>query len=1021
MIRKLQFLLLLVLSLIGTTLVAQVTGTVTSDDGQPLIGVNVIVKGTSTGTITDYDGKYSVDASEGQTLVFSYIGFGDFESLVGSSNMLDITMEEGTNLNEVVVTALGISREKKSLGYATSTISSDDIATSGGSNLISALQGKVAGVQINQTSGTPGGGTDILIRGLTSLDPSRSNRPLYIIDGVEMNDDTDVLPTGPSVGSNAVSSRTQGAVSNRASDINPEDIESMTVLKGAQATALYGIRAANGAIIITTKKGVAGKPKVDIHYGTGWGSVNKTPSIQRDFIDGHRNTTKQRSFLWDTWGAKVFENEADPTFDLYNDFFQDEKLSSYGASVSAGNEKATFRISGDMLNHEGIIPNTDFSKLNFSLRSTVKLTDKLDLDAGFRYTNSGGIKPHEGDKSILSTLSYMTTVADPSVYDEPYVFNQNFAVGIIDHPLFLAENNTYEDDVHRYISNVSAGYMINDHLKLKYTVGIDNVSDTRTRVVHPETDEGSKVSGFIVEQNLNTKVITSNASLLWNYKVSEDIKLTGVVGQSIFAKSTKWISTRGETFAEPGFFNLYNTTNLFQSNALNKYRTLGAFAEVTTSYKDYLYLSVTGRNDWSSTLPKDNNSYFFPSVSLSWVISDMVTMPSFISLAKVRASYAVVGKDANIYRIARNFSSASNFPFGATNGFALSTRIGDEELNPEFTKSFEVGAELSLFNNRLGFDISYYENNITDMILSVPLSNASGGSRYYTNAGEIKTKGLEIFATGKPVKTKNFEWNTSINWSTNGGDVVDIQEGIDDIELYSSRGITNKYVKGGKLGDIYGYAYQRTDDGDLVISEDGFPGVVWDSLALVGNAFPEWTAGWTNEFSYKGLSMSMLWEWKKGGDVFDLGRRNAIRNGQLAETARRHEQVVFEGVVLEYDDEGNITGEHANTTPVELTGRYFYRSSTKYNYAADVLLEDASWIKLRNISVKYDLPKSLFNKMFLEGASITLTGKNLFLDTGFQGYDPELNYFGSGSNIYGYTGLRNPLTRSYHVKVNINF
>ena len=999
-----------------------IKGSVLSTEGDPLIGANVTIVGSSTGTVTDLDGMYQIQASRGDMLLFTYVGFEDKEIKVTDNTQIDIVMGIGVSLDEVVVTALGITREKKALAYAVDQLDTEDIARSGQTNIVSALQGKVAGVQIQNTSGAPGAGANILIRGITSLDPNRSNQPLYIIDGIEISDNTNVLPITPSAGTNAVSSATQAPASNRAVDINPEDIESLTVLKGAQATALYGIRAANGVILITTKKGKTGKPQIDIHYGQGWENVNKTPVVQTEFIDGHYNTTLKRSgYVWDMWGATAYPDEINPVRDIYGEFFQTGSTRSFGASVSTGSDKYTFRLSADRYDHEGIIPNTYWSKTNFSISGGSQLTRDLHVSASVRYAKTGGNRPHTGDKSILSTLSYMPSVADPQYYEEPYVFGDNFAAAIIDHPLFLTDHNTYIDDVDRYISGITFDYSPFTNLGFRYTLGVDNFSDSRTRIVHPETDEGFQVHGFLVEQELNEINLTSNLMANWHFDVSEDIKLSGVLGQDMQLRNNKWVSTRGEGYVLEDFYNLYNTTNLFQANSAIRQRNLGIFGDVTASYQDFLYLTFTGRNDWSSTLPEQNNSYFFPSVSASWVMSDMMAMPGFLNLAKLRASYAIVGKDADPYKIGRYYENAANFPFGEALGFRQSTLIGDENLRPEFTSSIELGAELSLFNNRLGLDISWYQNTITDMILSVPISNATGAARYVTNAGQIETNGLEILATATPIKRGNFSWETSLNWATNQGKVIEIAEGISDIELFTYHGITNKYVRGGKIGDLYGYNYEKTAAGELVISPDGFPYVVWDSLTLVGNALPDWTAGWNNVFAYKGLSFSFLWEWKHGGDVYDMGRRNSLRNGQTIETVRRFEQVIFDGVQVERDEDGNITSTKPNDVPVEITGANFYRSSDRYNYAADVLLEDASWIRLRNIGVSYKMPASLFDGMFIEGITLSLIANNVYLNTGTLGYDPEMNYFGSGSNIYGYTGLNNPATTSYFVKANIQF
>ncbi len=1003
-----------------------VSGTVTSaDDNAPLPGVNVVVKGTTNGTVTDINGNYSMNASdEASTLVFSFIGFISQDVEIGSRTSINVILQtDVSQLNEVVVTGLGISREKKALGYSVEQISGKDIQASGQTNIVSALQGRISGVNIQNSSGAPGAGADITIRGITSLDPNSNNRPLYIIDGIEMDDDVDVLPILPSEGaSGSATSRTQSSASNRAIDINVEDIASLSVLKGAQATALYGVRASNGAIIITTKKGEAGVPKAEVHFNSGWENVGKVPKIQRSYIDGHRNTSLKRSFIWDTWGAKVFDGEIDPTRDINHEIFRTGYSSGFGGSVMGGSETVSYRISVDRFKHSGIVNNTDWAKTNFGLTSAIKLSKKLSATATFKYTNSGGNKPHEGQKSVFSDLSYMSTVVDPNHYDEPYVFGDNFAVGIIDHPKFLTDHNTNVDDVNRLISGIQLKYDINEQLSLHYNVGGDSYSESRKRIVHPETDEGSKVNGFVIEANSNKLSITSNLYAKFNKDINEDFNFSAILGQYIYAKNSKWVSTRGEDLALDNLFNLFNSTNLFQSNSETKYRNAAVYGEIDLAYKDYLFLTVTGRNDWSSTLPKNNNSYFFPSVGLSWVISDMIDMPNFVTFAKLRSSFAKVGKDTRPYVVGRYFGVASNFPFGDAVGFDLASSFGDIKLKPEFTNSFEIGLDLRFVNNRFGLDFSYYQDNITDMIFGVNISNTTGASKFTTNVGELKNTGVEVLLRGEPIKTDNFSWHTSINWSKNEGKVIDIADDIDEIPLFTTRGIVNKYVRGGKIGDMYGHAFKRAPDGQLIIGSDGFPSFDWnDDVTLEGNALPDWIANWNNTLSYKDISLSFLWEWRKGGNVVDMGRRNSMRNGKRLETERRHEEVVFTGVTEVTDVDGNVTGYEPNTQAVEITGPNYYRSSTRYNSATDVLLEDASWVRLRNINLSYTLPKSVLENIFVASVRLTFSANNVFLNTPFLGFDPEVNYFGSGSNIQGFTGLKTPSTKSYSFKLNIGF
>lgn len=1014
--------LMMLLSVGAFAQARMVSGTVTDNNGEALYGVSVVVIGTTRGTATDFDGKYSLAAADGEVLEFSYVGFESQKRTVEGS-VLHVTLSEGILINDVVVTAMGISREKKALGYSVEQLSSDDVSRSGSQNVVAALQGSVAGVQVKSSSGAAGAGMDIVIRGVSSLSPGRSNRPLYIIDGVEMSDDVDIAPiTSSSVNLGlSAGSGTQSSVSNRAADINPDDIESMTVLKGASATALYGIRAANGAIIITTKSGSKGDPKISIGYTAGTQSVNKYPKVQSEYIDGHRSTSLRRGNVWDSWGAP-YRKDGDGTkmYDTYRDFYRNGASNNVSASLTAGTDRFKYRLSGNYFTQKGIVPNTDWGKTSFSFKGDYAVNSKLDIGASVIYSKTGGNRPYEGRKSIMNVMAYMSPTINPREYVEPYSAGTNFAKGWIDHPLFLSEANTYVDDVNRYISGVNLKYKLSDNLIFNYKVGLDNYSDTRKRVVHPETDEGHNMHGFITDIAINSKNVTSNAFLNWGGSLSDDISLSFTLGQYMYFSDKQMIAVRGEDIKINGSDNLNQTTNIFQSNYLRKYRNTAAYGEITAGYKNFFYVTVTGRNDWSSTLPVANRSYFFPSVSSSLVLSDI---PGFdipgVTFAKVRGSYSVVGKDAGIYRIGRYYGLDSNFPFQGNLGYGLDGSIGNENLKPEFTKSLEFGIDLRFFKNRFGIDAAIYNNKLEDMILSVPVSNTTGASSYYTNAGELATKGVEVMTYWEPLHSKNLKWRTSINWSKNSGKVVKISKGIDDIVLASARNVTNKYVLDGNIGDLYGVPFTRNANGDMIIYSNGMPLLDYDSLELMGNANPDWTAGWNNVLTFGNVGLSFLWEWKKGGDVIDVGRVYAIDNGNLEETLDRRKQVVFNGVNEVIDGDGNVTGYKENDIPAELTPAGFYRNWKIYRYAPEVHLQDASWIRLRNVNLSYTVPADWFKNSTVKGAKVTFTGTNLFLNTPFKGWDPESNYFGSGSNIGGYTGLKTPSVKSYLVKLNL--
>jgi TonB-linked SusC/RagA family outer membrane protein len=1005
-----------------------VSGTVTDETGQPMPGVSVMVKNTSTGMITDLDGNYKVNVTPTDgVLVYSFIGYKKMEVPVNNRSIVDYQMElDIAQLSEVVVTAFGIKQEKRSLGYAVQEVSADEIAESNQPNVINALQGRVAGVQINNSGGAPGAGASIVIRGITSLSPGADNQPLFVIDGIPISNSTISGNQLPSAGSNSPGSGEQFSFSNRAADINPDNIESMSILKGPSATVLYGIRAANGVVIITTKKGKAGKARVNFSTAFGQDEVAKVPEYQTKYREGRFGRLRFRGdgspLRFQSFGPKVTPDT--PVFDVLDDFFQTGNRQEYSLSVSGGNDKTTYFTSASRLDQKGIVPFSEWARTAVSMSGQTKVNDILSFSTSATFTNSGGNRPHAGDKSIMSALSYHPTTFDVNDYINPDGSMRDYSGGIIDNPRYLAEFSTMEDNVNRLIGNIGVNIKPVEWLTIDYKIGTDYYNDARVRKVPAGLDVSSQTGGFIIDEQINYREINSNFFITMTKEFNDDFSGSLLIGNQITDIKSNLTNTRGELFTLPDFFDLSNATNIFASNNQSQRRLIGVFADAKINYRGTVYLSITGRNDWSSTLPVENRSFFYPSVSLGYVftetLSELDILPSFLTYGKLRGSWAQVGKDAGPYQVGSFFTSAPNFPFGDTNGFRRSTVAGSETLRPETTTSFEFGADLRFLNNRLGIDLTYFEQTSEDQIIPVPVSNTSGYSRFVTNAGSIQNRGWELLLTGTPVETTDFSWNASLNWSTVQSDVISIAAGVDEIEFFNSgQGIVNKLVPGGSAGDLYGFPYQRTDDGQLIIDSDGFPSARTDTLLLVGNALPDWTAGLTNTFSYKNISLSVLLEWREGGDVLDMGIRNGIRNGILKQTEQRYEQVIFDGV----QNTGTIEEPvfETNTTSVEINGESYYRNFVRYNGVSDVILEDATWFRIRNVSIAYSLPKSILQKTFLENATFSLTGNNLFIDTPFRGFDPEGSYLGSGSNAFGFTGLVVPNTRSYTAKISITF
>jgi TonB-linked SusC/RagA family outer membrane protein len=1024
--RKIVFMLAFLF--IGMQVFAQttITGTVTDNNGDPVPGANVWPKGfTDVGTITDMDGNYTLSApTEATSLIFSFMGMKTQEVTIGGQTTINVALEnEDQVIDDVVVTALGITREKKSLGYSVQEVSADEISQSSKSNVVSALQGKVSGVYINNSSGAAGSGTDIIIRGVTSLSPGSDNQPLFVIDGVPVSNETSAGNVQPTEGSNSPGSSEQFSFSNRAIDFNPNDVESISVLKGTAATALYGIRAANGAVIITTKRGKSGKPSFQFNSSVAWDQVNKYPEIQTVYREGYytrgrafpdANDPYGYSYGFQTWGPEYLPNES--AFMNYENFFRTGLKFDNNFSVSGGSDNGSYYVSASNTNQEGIVPNTDWSRTTLKFAGNIKLHEKFTLDGSVSFATSGGQRPNGGDKSIMSSLSYWSPGIDITDYQFPDGRQKNYSQGVIDNPMFFAENSTLTDMVNRWISSLGFKWDIADWVNVSYKLGYDSYTDSRNRFVLPELDVGTKVGGFVIDENHNYSSLNSFLNVTFNHSFSEDLNLTVMLGNQIEDIHRTRLTTRGEGLNIPDFNSLTNATNFYTDPSESRQRVIGVLADIRLDYKNMLFLNVTGRNDWASTLPEDNRSFFYPSVNLSFLFTEVLPQNDILTFGKLRASWGQVGKIAPPNVVGRFYSADPNFPFAGIGGFIQNSTAGDENLKPETTSSFELGTDMRFLKNRIRLDFTYFVQNSKDQILAVPISNATSLSRFWLNAGEIETKGMEVLLDADILKTGDFKWNATLNWSTNESEVLSMPEELDEIIFADAGwpGVVSKIVEGGSPGDLYGYVYRYEND-QLYIDGTGFPTIITDSVVPVGNAFPDWIGSLNNSFSYKGFTFSFLWEWKKGGDVYDAGQRNSIRNGVLKITEPRYVDVVFNGVM----DDGS-DGYIPNDQEVRID-RNFYRSSYDYNRASEILIQDASWLRLRNVKLTYNFPKAMIEKAKIENLALSVSGYNLLLFTPFRGYDPEGTQYSSGSNTFGFTGLNVPSTKGFLVGLNISF
>ncbi|WP_282018463.1 SusC/RagA family TonB-linked outer membrane protein [Salegentibacter mishustinae] len=1000
----------------------EVNGYVEDEDGLPIPGVTVIEKGTSNGTVTNMEGNYSLQVSQSNAvLVFSFVGYETKEIPLEGRETIDVTLgTTSESLNEVVVTSFGIKQEKKALGYAVQEVSGEEIARTEEPNLVNALRGKVAGVSINSSSGAAGAGSNIIIRGITSLSPSGDNQPLFVVDGMPISNSTTSGSVLPSEGSAASGSNEQYSFTNRAADINPEDIESISILKGPSATALYGLRAANGAVIITTKKGKEGKTQIRVKSTIAFEEVNKTPDIQMTYREGWRGRARAfedpdsrfgYSYGYYTWGPPngPLDNPANPHEEFYRTGL---RFNNY-ASISGGNSKTNFYTSVSHMDQEGIVPNTDYKRTTIKISGETTLAENFKVSGSANYTNSGGSRPNGGDKSVVSNLRRWSPTIDVNDHVMPDGSEKDYTNGVINNPLYLAENSTFEDDVNRIIGTVGFNYTPFKWMTVDYKIGMDYYNDSRVRFAANDIKVAIPVNGFMIEENINYKEINSNFLVTLQKEFNSDFSGSLTLGNQVTDINYDRLNTRGEGFNLPDFKDLSNTTNLFTNKNAYTRRLVGVFADAKLNYKETLFLNVTARNDWASTLPKDNRSFFYPSVNMGYIFTETMgaQRDDFLSYGKLRASWAKVGKDASPYVVGQYFEGTPGFPLNGIGGFKKSNSAGDLNLKPETTTSYEFGTDLRFWGNKIGVDLTYFQQASENQIVSFPVSNPSGLSRFTTNAGEIESTGIEALIDFKPIQTKDFSWDVTVNWSRIRSEVLSLPEGLEVIEFQSSaEGVTSRVLEGGSPGDLYGYGYERTEGGELLIDDAGFPNVDRDSLKYVGSAMPDWTGGITNSFSYKNFNFSFLVEVKQGGDAYDESRINDWEFGTITATNQRYKEVIFDGVTSD---------GQPNTQPVILDQDY-YRLS-RYNAASELLMQDASWVRLRSASLSYRLPKSILDRTFFSGVTFSATGNNLLLITPFEGYDPEGTTYSAGSNAFGLTGYSIPNTRSVIFGLSLNF
>lgn len=1006
--KKKLLMLFLGITLFTTQLFAQqitVTGQVTSAaDGSPLPGVSIKIKGKSGGTTTDAQGRYTIAVTNADVLVFSAIGTVSQELAVKGAKVINVKLaEDNRMLNEVAVTAFGVKQEVRSLGFSVQNVKAQEIVESQQPNIVNALQGKVAGVQITNSSGAAGASANIMIRGGNSL--SGNNQPLFILDGIPVDNSTPLAQGGLAA--------TVGPASNRAIDINPEDIETITVLKGPAAAALYGIKAASGAIVITTKKGAGGAARLTYQNNFSFDHINKLPELQSQFKQGEQGVYNATAL--GSWGPAFSSGEQ--VYDNLGGIFKNAFAQTHDVSVSGSSEQTRYYTSGSFMEQGSIIDNSTFGKKSFRVNADTKIGEKVTIGGSANYIRTDRNYFSQGSfNGIMGALSW------PRSLDMKDYLNANGSQKIInttgtDNPYWTIRNKPFVSKVNRMIAQGNLDYNPFSFLNFTYRLGTDYYTENFKAIRMPGTLEPNVIRGAI-NQAVSTNYITTSTAILTGKKtVADDFNFSLSVGNNIEVSALQTTTSTATNFLDPSFASINNTspTNRTVSESLSRRRIFSWFGDFNVDWKGIAYVNFKARNDWSSTLPVSDRSFFYPSVSAAVILTDLLkefgakSDDQVFSYAKIRGAYSNVGKDAPPYAVATSLATLTNDFTINPRGFIINSNnaFGNPGLVPEFTRAFEAGADLRFIKNRVGIDVTYYSSKSDNQILQLRTPPSSGSFLATLNGGSIRNKGVELILNGKPIVGNDFKWSVDVNFAHNTSVVKALPGKIDRIELSDAWAANNvaqgAAFLGGSLFGINGLVWKRNAQGQLLLGNNGYPQVAVP-LANIGDRNPNFTMGITNTFNYKDFMLSFMVDIRSGGKVFNATENALVRSGLSLKTLDRGTKV-FDGII-------ESTGLQ-NTIAVPLNQNYYQTIYASQGYD---FVEDGGWTRLRYVSLTYNMPQRYLGKLKLKGLSFTATGRNLILITDYSGVDPEVSGSGAGvggSGSFGFDNLGVPATRGF--------
>ncbi|MBP8943207.1 MAG: SusC/RagA family TonB-linked outer membrane protein [Saprospiraceae bacterium] len=1025
-----------------------VSGKVTDKDGEPLPGAAVQVKGTLNGTVTDIEGYYQLTANADDILVISYIGMENQEVAVLGKSVVNVIMDSDVKiLSEVIVTALGIKEDRKNLSYSAQSIGGKELQETQRDNAVMGLQGRVAGLSLTPTSGIPGSSINITLRGVNSI--GNSNQPLFVVDGLPINSGTfdthNLYSDGAGVAGNVTNNRDD--VANRVTDINPNDIENITVLKGPEAAALYGNEGANGVILITTKKGKVGSGRLNYSNRFTTSAINLFPETQTTYARGlnGKNDLATSSFFGEkiSAGTKLYDN--------IGAFYQNGSNSRHDLSFDGGTQSLTYRLSGSYFDTKGVIPESGQKQLNVALNMDAQLLKNLRGSARLNYiSNNSFIPPGGANGYLLSVLNYPQYIDITDYLNPDGTRKQTTSLSPsseLDNPLFLVNKNKRTDNTNRTISNVSLTYDPLSWFSVTARMGADIYSSLGNRFYHPESVIANARKGFIENYSDDGRILNGNIFATLKKKVG---KIGGslLVGTSIDDRESDINATYGENLFLPDFNSINNTSPTTQRGKSNLKRTrlLGAFAKAEINLNDLLIFNLTGRNDWSSTLPVSNRSYFYPSAGVSFLLT---SLPMFkdndrvLSFAKLRASYAEVGNPAPAYQI-----QARLVPQTSTGGGFLFDFYGDNPaLKPETVSSYEIGGDFSFYKGLINLDLAWFSKSIVDQIVTQRLSYGTGFIFGLLNGGELNTKGFEVQLGLNPFRNNKFDWNLNVNFTTYATKVVSLPAQVS--EYYNSdtwvydnarasafspadilaarfNSPTNRFYAplnsrgAGTATAIGGFSYLRNSKGDVLINATSGLPLSNANFLPIGDRNPDFTIGLVNKLTLnKNLSLSFLVDIRKGGDIFNGNAFYLTRSGLSLNTLDRETPFVVKGVLKDGKEESENPTVNTIAIDRNLSSTYYTTSIQP----EDFVERDINWVRLRDLTLKYDFPASMLKGSgVFKSLGVFVNGTDLFLSTNYSGADPYVSSTTpatGGAGGYGFDYGKLSLPKTFSVGVNL--